>query len=285
MTRICLVGVSALVLLCLGIGQAAEPESYQVLKTIKVGGDGGWDYLTMDPAAHRLYISRATRVQVFVVVKGEVVGEVKDTKGVHGIALVPKRKKGYTSNGGDASVTVFDMETLKETVAESRRSARSRTPSFTTRRRTACLRLFNAGSKDATAIAAEDGKVVGTVKLGGKPESAVADEKGMVYVNLEDKDEVAAFDSKGLTVKATWSVAPGKKPVGMAMDRAKRRLFVSCGNEKMVILDADKGKVLGSVAIGKGTDYAGFDQEVGLAFSSNGDGTLTIVEEKKRTKM
>src|SRR5262249_13304733 len=142
---------------------------------------------------------------------------------------------------------------------------------------------FNAGSKDATAVGAEDGRVAGTVPLGGKPEGAVADGKGMVYVNLEDKNEVVAFDSKKLEVKGRWPVAPGEKAVGLALGRAGRRLFVSCGNEKMVILDADGGKVLGTVAIGKGTDAAVFDQEARLAFSSNGDGTLTVVGEKGDT--
>jgi YVTN family beta-propeller protein len=279
MKRIGIVSLAALVLLLSTTGRAAEPDaSYQLLKTIKVGGEGGWDYLTVDPETHRLYISRGNRVQVVDVEKGEVVGEVKDTTGIHGIALVPKRKKGYTSNGGDASVTIFDLETFKEI---GKVKVGMRPDGILYDPASDRVFTFNAGSKDATAIDTETGKVAGTVKLGGKPESAVADEKGMVYVNLEDKDQVVSFNSKDLTVKDTWPVAPGAKPVGMGMDVAKRRLFVSCGNEKMVVMDADKGKVLGSVAIGKGTDYAGFDAGAGLAFSSNRDGTLTIVQEKK----
>ena len=279
MMRIGMVGLSALVFFTSGVGRAAEPESpYQLLKTIKVGGDGGWDYLTVDSDTHRLYVSRGNRVQVVDVEKGEVVGEVKDTPGIHGIALVPKRKNGFTSNGGESTVTIFDLETLKETArvkVGTKPDAIIYDP-FSDR-----VFTFNAGSSDATAIDTETGKVAGTVKLGGKPEFAVADEKGMVYVNIENKDEVVAFDAKELTVKDRWSVAPGKKPSGMSMDRAKRHLFVTCGNEKMVILDADKGKVLGSVTIGKGTDACAFDPGAKLAFSSNRDGTLTVVEEKK----
>ncbi len=278
MTRISLVGVSALVLLCFGTGRAAEPESFQIVKTIKIGGDGGWDYLTVDSDAHRLYCSRSNRVQVIDVEKGELVGEVKELSGVHGIALVPKLKKGFISNGGDGTVTIFDLGTLKET---SRPKAGTKPDAIIYDPASNRVFAFNGGSKDATAIDAESGKVVGTVKLEGQPEFAAADEKGMVYVNLEDKSEVVAFDAKELKVTARWKLDPGKGPSGMAMDRAKRRLFVTCRNEKMVILDADKGKVLGTVTIGKGTDAAAFDPGTGLAYSSNGDGTLTIVEEMK----
>jgi DNA-binding beta-propeller fold protein YncE len=279
MSRIAVVGLSALVLVFVGFTHAAEPESdYQILKRIKVGGEGRWDYLTADPDAHRLYVSRTDRVQVIDVEKDKLVGEVKELSGVHGIALVPMRKKGFISNGGDGTVTIFDLATLKET---SRPKVGMGPDAIIYDSASDRVFAFNGKSHDASAIDAESGKVVGTVKLEGKPEFAVADEKGMVYVNLEDKSELLAIDSKELKVKERWPVAPGKEPSGLAMDRAKRRLFVTCGNEKMVILDADKGKVLGSVTIGKGTDACAFDPGTGLAFSSNRDGTLTIVEQKK----
>jgi DNA-binding beta-propeller fold protein YncE len=178
-------------------------------------------------------------------------------------------------------VTVFDLETLKET---GRVKVGDRPDGILYDPASDRVFTFNAGSKDATALAAEDGSVAGTVKLEGRPESAVADERGMVFVNLVDKNEVVAFDSKNLTVKDRWKVEPGKNPVGMGMDRAKRRLFVSCRNEKMVILDASTGKVLDTVPIGKGTDACVFDQDAGLAFSSNGDSTLTVVEAKGADK-
>jgi DNA-binding beta-propeller fold protein YncE len=279
MTRILLWAFPVVLLLSLAPGNAADPADmgYKLQKTIKIGGDGGWDYLTFDPDAHRLYIARATRVQVLDVDKEKLVGEVADTPGVHGVALVPKRHRGFASNGRDNTVTIFDLETLKETA---RPKVGTRPDGILYDSASDRVFTFNAGSKDATAIDAEKGEVVGTVKLGGKPESAVADGKGMVFVNIEDKDEVVAFDAKDLSVKDHWAVVPGKAPVGLAMDRAKHRLFVSCHNEKMVVLDADNGKVLATPTIGKGTDYAVFDPATKLAFSSNGDGTLTVIEEK-----
>jgi YVTN family beta-propeller protein len=270
--------VLAVVLFC-GFGTPAEDKEsgYKVIKKIELGGEGGWDYVTMDSAAKRLYISRSTRVQVVDVETGKLLGEIANTKGVHGIALAPKHKKGYTSNGGDASVTVFDPETLKETA----RIKVGQNPdgiiydAFTDK-----VFTFNGRSQDASAIDAAAGTVAGTVKLGDKPEGAVSDGKGLVYVNLENKSEVAVIDAKKLEVKNTYTLGEGKRAVGLAIDTAKRRLFVTCGNQKMIVLDADGGKVLATLPIGRGTDAAVFDQELGLAFSSNGDGTLTVVGEK-----
>jgi DNA-binding beta-propeller fold protein YncE len=268
-----------LVLLGSGFGVASgfDESGFRVLKTIKLGGDGGWDYLTLDPSARRLCISRANRVLVLDVEQGKLVGEVKETPGVHGIALDPRRQRGFTSNGGDSTVTIFDLQTLKETgrVPVGRRPDTILYDLASDR-----VFTFNAGGNDATAVSAESGKVEGTVPLGGRPEAAVSDEKGQVYVNLVDKHEVLAFDAKKLSVTHRWPLSDGKSPMGLAMDRANRRLFVTCRNETMVILDAESGKVLASVPIGKGTDACAFDPGAGLAFSSNGDGTLTVVEEK-----
>ena len=270
---------SPVLFLLAGFGVPAEPTPppYGVLKKIKVGGDGGWDYLTFDADARRLYIARSTRVLVLDVDKNKVVGTVPNTPGVHGVALVPKRHLGFASNGGDSTVTIFDLRTLRE---KAKVKVGRRPDAIVYDPASDRVFTFNAGSRDATALAAADGKVAGTVKLGGRPEFAVADEKGMIYVNLEDKAEVVAFDAKKLAVKHRWPLAPGKTPTGIAMDRTKRRLFVTCRNEKMVILDADSGKVLATPAIGKGTDACVFDPDKGLAYSSNGDGTLTVVEEK-----
>jgi DNA-binding beta-propeller fold protein YncE len=279
MTRTWIVALSALAFLPMGAGRAAEADSgYHLLSTIKVGGAGGWDYLSMDAASRRLYLSRSNRVIVVDVDKEKVVGEVKDTPGIHGIAVVPGRKKGYTSNGGDSTVTVFDLETL---TAKARLKVGAVPDPIIYDPASERVFTFNARGMDATAIDTSTDQVVGSVKLGGRPEFAVADEKGMIYVNIISKDEVVGFDAKELKVKDRWQLTAGAKPTGLAMDRAKRRLFVTCRNEKMVILDADKGKVVGSVTIGKGTDACAFDPGTGLAFSSNGDGTLTIVAENK----
>jgi DNA-binding beta-propeller fold protein YncE len=251
---------------------------YKVLKKYELGGEGGWDYLSIDAEARRLYIARGTHVMVMDLDKGKVVGDLPNTPGVHGVALVPKLKKGFTSNGGDSTATIFDLETLKETG----RVQVGKGPDFILYDPASNqVFTFNASSKDATAIAADSGKVVGTVALGGRPESAIADEKGMVYVNIMDKNEVAAVDAKALTVKNRWPLAPGTTPVGLGMDLKKRRLFSTCRNEKMVILDADSGKVLDTVAIGNGTDACIFDAAKSLAFSSNKDGTLTVVGEAR----
>jgi YVTN family beta-propeller protein len=267
---------SALVVLVAGGGvdAPANAPGYHVIKKITPGGEGGWDYLTIDPEARRLYIARANRVMVLDVDTGTLVGEVTKTPGVHGVALVPKRDRGFISNGGDGTVTVFDLKTLREV---GRIKVGTRPDAILFDPATGRVFTFNAGSKDASAIDAETAKVVGTIPLGGKPEFAVADEKGRVYVNLEDKSEVLALDARNLTVTQRWPLAPGKDPTGLAMDRAHRRLFATCKNEKMVVLDADSGKVLATPAIGKGTDACIFDPDTGFAFSSNGDGTLTVV--------
>jgi DNA-binding beta-propeller fold protein YncE len=261
---------------------AAEPASaYHLIKTIKVGGNGGWDYLSLDAAARRLYISRGTHVVVLDVDKGKVVGKVADTPGVHGIALVPKLNRGFSSNGRESTVTAFDLKTLRET---SRIKVGKGPDAIIYDPATGRVFTFNGQGKDATAIDAAKEKVVGSIELGGKPEFAVADGKGEVYVNLEDKDKVLALNARKLTVDHVWSIAPGKAPSGLAMDRANRRLFVTCHNQKMVILDADSGKVVATPPIGRGTDACTFDAEAGLAFSSNGDGTLSVVQEKSPDK-
>jgi DNA-binding beta-propeller fold protein YncE len=280
MIRICFRALPAIVfLLFFSVGDCAETD-YHLLKTIKIGGTGGWDYLTIDSEARRLYITRSDRVMVMDIDAGKIVGEVPKCSGVHGVALDLKRKRGYISNGGDATVSIFDLESLKEI---SRPKVGQRPDAIMYDPASDRVFSMNAGTKDTTAIDAESGKVVGTMPLGGKPEFAVADEKGLVFVNLEDKDEILVFDSKNLTEKTRYKLDPGKEPSGLAIDRANRRLFASCGNEMMVVLDADSGKVIANLKIGKGTDAAVFDPETKLAFSSNRD-NLTVVEEQSPDK-
>jgi YVTN family beta-propeller protein len=274
--RVCCLAALGLVLSMAAF--AATAPSYHLVKTIQVGGDGFWDCLTLDSRAHRLYIARSTRVQVVDVEAGTVVGEVANTPGVHGVAIVSSLHRGFTSNGGDNTVSIFDTETLKEVD----RVKVGERPDFIFFDRGANrVFTFNGGSNDATAIDPATGKVVGTVALGGKPEFAVASRSGPVFVNLEDKSEVVAFDPQTLTVKSRWPLAPGEGPSGLAMDGRNHRLFSACGNEKMVVLDADSGKVVATVPIGKGPDGAAFDSDPGLAFSPNGrDGTLTVIQEE-----
>jgi YVTN family beta-propeller protein len=283
MTRIGLCTLSALLLLAWGDAAPDQPKApgYKVVKKIPIGGEGGWDYVTVDPAAHRLYIARSTRVMVVDVDKGKLAGEVAKTAGVHGVALVPGRNRGFSSNGRDATVTVFDLKTLEE---KNRIKVGKRPDAIVYDPASGRVFTCNAGDKTATAIDVKTEKVVGTVKLGGKPEFAVADGKGHVFINIEDKSEVVDVDANKLTVKHRWPLAPGKQPTGLAMDRANRRLFSTCRSGKMVVLDADSGRVLATPAIGRGTDACAFDPDAGLAFSSNGDGTLTVVRAAGKDK-
>lgn len=266
--------MAAALALSLSAGPDGSSPGYHVVKTFKLGGETGWDYLTIDADARRLYVTRGDRVMVVDVDSGAFVGEVPNTPGIHGVALDLKRGHGFTSNGGDSTVTVFDLKTLNE-LARVKVGKRPDAILYDS----ASDRVFtmNAGSGDSTAVNAADYNVAGTVPLGGKPEFAVADGKGRVYVNLEDKSEIVSFDAKTLDAKDRWPLAPGKDPAGLAIDREHRRLFSTCHSKHMVVLDADSGRVLATPAIGSGTDACVFDPDTGLAFSSNGDGTLTVV--------
>lgn len=269
-----LVGVLALTTL---FAASAPAPDLHVIKKLPVAGDGGWDYLSFDSGGHRLYISRGTRVLVVDVEKGAQVGEVPNTPGVHGIALAPGLNRGFTSNGRANTVTPFDLTTL----ATDKPIGVGKGPDAiifdpATKR----VFTFNGGGNDTTAIDAASEKVVGSVDLGGRPEFAVADGRGHVYCNIEDKSEIVQLDARALKVLNRWSLAPGDGPSGLAMDTRHRRLFSTCGNKMMVVMDADNGHVIATPAIGDGTDAAGFDPGTGMAFSSNGDGTLTVVHEK-----
>lgn len=254
---------------------------YHLLKKIEVGGEGGWDLLFADSSAHRLYVSHATKVVVIDTDKDAVVGEIPNTNGVHGIAVVEDFGRGFISDGRDNSVTIFDLKSLK-TIDNIKVGKNPDTIIYDSA--TKRIFVFNAGSSDATVIEAESGKVAGTISLGGKPEFATADGKGEVFVNIEDKNEVVGIDSRGLTAKTHWSIAPGEEPSGMAFDRKNRRLFIVCSNKKMIVLNADNGKIVSDLPIGDGTDAAAFDPEAKLAFSSNGEGTLTVVREDSKDK-
>jgi len=254
---------------------------YHLLKKIPLGGEGGWDYLTLDSAARRLYISRATKVLVLDVDRGTLVGEVGDTPGVHGIALAPELNRGFTSNGRASTVTIFDLKTLQ---ALGQVKTGGNPDAIVYDAASHRVFTFNGSSDDSTAIDAASGAVAGTIPLGGRPEFAIADETGQIYANLEDKSQVLTIDSRTLAVKARWALAPCEEPSGMAMDRRHRRLFIGCSNQMMAVMDADSGCILTTLPIGRGVDANAFDPETGLAFSSNGDGTLTVVREESPDK-
>ncbi len=254
---------------------SAGPSGYHVTKSIKLGGDGGWDYLTV--ADGRVYISRGTHVMVVDADTGALVGDIPNTNGVHGIAIASDLDKGFISDGRDNNVTIFDVKTLKVLgTTPSGKNPDAIIYDPISKR----IFAFNGSSKDVTAIDATTGKVAGTIALGGKPEFAVADEKGHVFVNIEDTSEIVQFNSEKLAVESRWKIAPGEEPSGLAMDRKHRRLFSVCSNKLMVVVNADNGKVITTLPTGAGTDAAGFDPETGFAFSSNGgDGTVTVAHE------
>ncbi len=269
-------------LLALAAAAAAAPappagHAPAVVRRARVGGDGGWDYLTMDPDGRRLFVSRSTRVQVFDLGSDSLVGEIPNTPGVHGIALAPDLGRGYTSNGRDSSVTVFDLRSLAvlHRVHVTGRGPDAIVYDAVTKR----VLTMNGGSGTATVIAAGPDTVAGTIVLGGRPESAVADGRGRVFVNLEDSSKVVTVDPTALTVVAVHGLGPGEEPSGLAMDRESRRLFVGCANRLMVVLDADSGAIVDTLGIGSGVDATGYDPGAHLAYSSNGEGTLTIVRE------
>jgi DNA-binding beta-propeller fold protein YncE len=255
---------------------AAAGSGYHVVNTYKVGGDGGWDYLIADASARRVYISRGTHVMVIDADSGKSVGDIADTPGVHGIALAPELGRGFTSNGREGTVSIFDLKTL---ATSSKVKVGDNPDAILYDPATKRVFTFNGKSQDSTAIDAATGKVLGTIKLDGKPEFAASDAKGMIYVNIEDKSELTAIDPTKLEVKAKWPLAPCTEPSGLSIDRKHRRLYVGCGNKMMAIVDADSGKVLATPAIGDGVDATTFDAETGLGFASCGEGLLTVVKE------
>jgi DNA-binding beta-propeller fold protein YncE len=261
--------------------QPPGPSGYHVIKTVPVGGEGFWDYLAVDSEARRLYISHGTHVQVMDIDTYAVVGDISDTQGVHGVALAPELGRGFTSNGRANTVTIFDLKTLK-TIGTV--NAGTNPDCIVYDAATKRVFTLNGRSHDATAINAAAGTVAGTLELGGKPEFAVADGKGSVYVNIEDKSELVQFNAQKLTVSNRWPMAPCQEPSGLAMDLNNRRLFAGCANKMMAVVDADTGRVVATPAIGQGVDANRFDPDTSYAFASNGEGTLTVVHEDSPDK-
>ena len=249
---------------------------YHVVSRIPIGGEGFWDYLTVDSGARRLYVSHGTHVVVVDIDTEKVVGDIPDTPGVHGIAVAPELNRGFISNGRGNTATIFDLKTLK-TLGQVKTG--SNPDGILYEPATKRVLTFNGRSQDATVFDAASGEVLGTIELGGKPEFPAADGKGRVFVNMEDTSEVVEIDPQKLTVVKRSSIKPCDGPSGMGLDAAKHRVFSVCGNKTMSVLDADAGQVIQTVPIGNGPDGAGFAACTGLAFSSNGEGTLTVVRE------
>jgi YVTN family beta-propeller protein len=255
----------------------AQNSGYQILNTINIGSEGGWDYLIVEPESNRLFVSHSTKVVVVDLSNNTIVGEIDNLHGVHGVTFAVELNKGYITNGKDSSVTVFDLKTLKVTKSikldEKNPDAILYEP-FSKR-----IFTFNNHSASSTAIDPVTDKIIGTVKLDGDPEAPETDLKGKVYVNLEDKSAINVFDPITFKVLNYWSIAPCESPSGLAMDVNNKRLFTVGRNNLMAVLDAESGKVITTLPIGGHVDGCVFDSETDLAFSSNGEGTITVVKE------
>ena len=270
-----------LILSCASFAAPAPSGGYSVIKKIPIPGQGSWDYLTVDEAARRLYVSHGTQVEVLDIDSLTVVGNIPKTLGVHGIAIAPESGRGFVSNGQANTVTIFDLKTLKpiaDVPTGQKPDAIIYDPA------TSRVFAFNGGSNSATAIDAATGKVAGTVDLGGGPEFAAADGNGYVFDNLEDESQVLKINSRELKVEQRWPTAPCASPSSMAMDRPNRRLFLGCRSKVMAVMNADTGAVITTLPIGDHVDATTFDTETRLIFNSNGEGTITVIHQDSPDK-
>ena len=278
MKRILILSLAAGILLSL---PAFAQKQYKLVNTVKLGGEGGWDYLTYEPGANRLFITRGTHVMVIDTNTLKQVGDIPDLVGIHGVALAPEMNKGFVSNGGDDTVAVFDLKTLKVT---DKIKVGNRPDAILYEPFSKHVFTFNARSQDSTVIDAASGKVVATIPLGGKPEFPASDGKGKVFVNIEDKSELAVIDVKSNTATAHWPLQGCDEPSALAFDVAHGRLFSGCGNKVMAVTDAASGKVITTVPIGGGVDAGRFNPKTQEVFMSCGDGTLPVIQEDSPDK-
>jgi DNA-binding beta-propeller fold protein YncE len=260
---------------------SAETSEYQLVKKITLGGEGGWDYFDVDPDTGHIFIPRGDHILVLDSI-GTQVADIGNVHGTHAIVFAPELKRAFLS--GEASVDILDTEKM---LAVHGIDLSGKDPDAIVYD-TSAKRVFTfngGGTKDATAMDAATGRVLGSIALGGKPETAQADGDGRIYVNVEDKSQIVAFDSRTLKVLNTWFVAPCKEPSGLAIDVVHKRLFVGCHNQLMAMVDYTNGKVVATVPIGKGVDANRFDPATSLAFASCGDGTVTVAHEDSPDKM
>ena len=266
-----------LLLPAIGFCAHAGDAPYRVLQKMPLPGDGGWDYPSVDPATHLLYLSRADHVSVVDTSAGREVAQIADTPGVHGIALAPELNRGYISCGKADLVKVFDLKTraVLATVATG-----AGPDAILYEPRTQRVFAFNGHGHSATVIDAKTNAVIATIPLNGKPEFARADGQGRVYVNIEDTAELAVLDADSATLTSRWPLPHCEEPSGLAFDAAHRRSFSACADKVLVVLDADSGKALANVPIGDGVDGAEFDPATQDIYSANGEGTLTVIHEQ-----
>ena len=271
------------ILVLLLAAPAAGDAPYRIQRRIPIGGEGGWDMLVFDRPQHHLFVTHATRVEVVDVDKNRVMGVIENTPGVHGVALAQDLGKGFTSNGRDSTVTVFDLNSLA-VLAQIKLDARG-PDAIVYDETSGRVFTFNGGTSNTTVIDANRRAVVGNVALGGKPEFATVDGAGKLYVNLEDSSAVVELDTRTLKTLARWPLAPGEGPSGIALDRKHHRLFSACSNQKLIVLDSETGRHVAEVATGRGVDGAEFDAQHGLIFAPAGaDSSLSVIHEDSPDK-
>src|SRR5262245_15730246 len=269
----------AVLALCMGAIAMTTPAAgaYRLLETIPIPGDDGWDHPTVDSVARRLYVTHGTHVVVIDVDSGKLIGKIDNTPGVHFTVVDPELDRGFISNGKAARLTIFDTKTLT-TIGQVKSTGENPGPTVfdpAARR----VFTFNLNTNNATVVDSREGKVVGAFDLGGKPELAGTDAKGNVFVNLVQKNVVLQIDARKMTAGQTWPVAPGEGPRTMAVDQKNGRLFIGCANRRMVILDSNSGRAIGSVPIGAGPDDSAYDPETHLIYTSNADGTVSVIQQ------
>jgi YVTN family beta-propeller protein len=267
-------------MMCVGPAKAADaplPPAYRIVETIPLGAPDRWDFLYFDASSNRVYVSHRTKVDVVDLAKGKVVGSVSGIGQSHGVVTVPSLGRGYADDAANKSVIVFDLKTLAR-VATTPTDTDSDAVVFDP----ATNRVFvmNADGNSVTAIDASSDETLKTIPLAGAPESAVADTRGSLFVNIASTNEIVKFDARALAITARWPVPACRKPHGLALDTTTNRLFVSCVNARMLIVNAQNGAVIATLPIGKGTDSAAFDPAQKLAYSSNSDGTLSVITER-----
>ena len=255
----------------------AQSSGYHVLKTYHIASGGGWDYIAQNPITGNLYVSHSSQVNILNNNTGDSVGVILNTDGVHGIAFAPEFRKGFTSNGKLNTVTVFDINThaVLAQVKTGDNPDAIMYDAFSKR-----VYVCNGHSSDLTIIDPATNEVVKTIALGGKPETAVADGRGKVYINIEDKKEIVVVNTRTFKVENHWKTGKGEEPAGLAIDTKTKRLFAGCGNKLLVVMNADNGKIVKELPIGDGCDGTAFDASQQLVFCSNGEGNLTIIKEK-----
>jgi YVTN family beta-propeller protein len=263
------------------IGASFAAAGYRLLRTIPVGGIGGWDYLTVDESGQRVFVSHETQVEVIDLASNSVIGKIRDTPGVHGIALAEDAGRGFISNGQASTVTIFDLKSL---AAVSQVPTGKKPDAIVYDPSTHRVFAMNGGSDSSTVIDAVSGKVIGTIALGGGPEFAAADGLGSIFANLEDQNQTLRIDARDMTVKNRWPLAPCERPSSMAIDRAQHRLFIGCRSKVMAVVNSDTGSVIATLPIGDHVDASAFDAATGLVFNSTGEGTIDVFHQDSPDK-